>query len=57
MFDHLTHIDPWFLVQIAELVTIEKQIARSAGKNSLDKKVFEWKRKGFLDRRLADCWG
>jgi carbamoyl-phosphate synthase large subunit len=49
----LTHIDPWFLVQIEELVQLEGQV-RAAGIAGLDSaRVRELKRKGFSDRRLA----
>jgi carbamoyl-phosphate synthase large subunit len=49
----LTHIDPWFLVQIEELIALEKEVA-ALGLNGLDEKfVRKLKRKGFSDRRLA----
>jgi len=49
----LTHVDPWFLVQIQELVQLEEQV-REAGIAGLDKdRVRQLKRKGFSDRRLA----
>ncbi|MEA2078485.1 MAG: carbamoyl-phosphate synthase large subunit, partial [Pseudomonadota bacterium] len=49
----LTRIDPWFLVQIEELVRIEVEV-RDQGIGRLDKnRVRELKRKGFSDRRLA----
>ncbi len=53
----LTYIDPWFLAQIAELISIEKQVARSDSKKLTSKKLLAWKRKGFSDRRLADLFG
>jgi len=49
----LTGIDPWFLVQIEELIQIEENIR---GKNVLDldaEVLFELKRKGFSDSRLS----
>ncbi len=49
----LTGIDPWFLVQIEELIQIEESIR---GKNILDidaEFLRELKRKGFSDIRLA----
>ena len=49
----ITKIDPWFLVQIEDLIKTEKIIARSAGKKLSRKKVYGWKRKGFSDRRIA----
>jgi carbamoyl-phosphate synthase large subunit len=49
----LTKIDPWFLVQIEEIVKIELELE----KTSLDKisanELRALKRKGFSDRRLA----
>ncbi|RKZ92407.1 MAG: carbamoyl phosphate synthase large subunit, partial [Gammaproteobacteria bacterium] len=49
----LTGIDPWFLVQIEELIQIEEGIR---GHNILDLDadyLFELKRKGFSDSRLS----
>ncbi|HZW12313.1 MAG TPA: carbamoyl-phosphate synthase large subunit [Noviherbaspirillum sp.] len=49
----LTHIDPWFLVQIKEIVDIELWLERQSI-NALDKAtLFKLKQKGFADRRLA----
>ncbi len=49
----LTGIDPWFLVQIEELVQIEDEV-RAEGVAALDaERVRLLKRKGFSDRRLA----
>jgi carbamoyl-phosphate synthase large subunit len=49
----LTHIDPWFLAQIKEIVDIELWL-ETQSLESLDKDVlFQLKRKGFADRRLA----
>jgi carbamoyl-phosphate synthase large subunit len=49
----LTHIDPWFLVQIEELVHLEEQV-RGEGAEMLDAaRMRLLKRKGFSDRRLA----
>ena len=49
----LTHIDPWFLAQIKEIVDIELWLETQA-LESLEKDVlFQLKRKGFADRRLA----
>ncbi len=48
-----TGIDPWFLVQIEELVTLEGEI-RQGGSDSLDAERLRFlKRKGFSDQRLA----
>ncbi len=49
----LTGIDPWFLIQIEELIELEDDIR---GKNILDLEaqlLFDLKRKGFSDSRLA----
>ena len=49
----LTGIDPWFLVQIADLVKEEKQV-RTEGLEGLDEvRIRQLKRKGFSDARLA----
>ncbi len=54
--DH-TKIDPWFLVQIEELIQLEAEV-REQGINGLDaKRLFKLKRKGFSDRRLARLLG
>ncbi|MEN8180024.1 MAG: carbamoyl-phosphate synthase large subunit [Pseudomonadota bacterium] len=52
VFD-LSKIDPWFLVQIEELVNIEREVA-GQGLEALDGERLRYlKRKGFADRRLA----
>jgi carbamoyl-phosphate synthase large subunit len=49
----LTHIDPWFLVQIKEIVDIELWMEKQS-LESLDKTtLFKLKQKGFSDRRMA----
>jgi carbamoyl-phosphate synthase large subunit len=49
----LTHIDPWFLAQIKEIVDIELWLETQL-LDSLDKAtLFRLKQKGFADRRLA----
>jgi len=49
----LTHIDPWFLAQIKEIVDIELWL-ETQSLNALDKStLFRLKQKGFADRRLA----
>ncbi len=53
----LTGIDPWFLIQIEELIQLEESIR---GKHVLDIDtdfLFELKRKGFSDSRLAKLLG
>jgi carbamoyl-phosphate synthase large subunit len=49
----LTHIDPWFLAQIEEIVKIELEVEkRTIG--DLDAETLRYlKKKGFSDRRLA----
>ena len=53
----LSHIDPWFLRQIQDLVETERDIVAYAGKKGRGAPdalaVRAWKRKGFSDRRLA----
>ncbi len=52
VFDH-SKIDAWFLVQIEELVNIERDVA-GQGLEALDGERLRYlKRKGFADRRLA----
>ena len=49
----VTAIDPWFLVQIADLVNAESRI-RDAGLPGLDENMMRaMKRKGFSDARMA----
>ncbi len=52
LFAH-TAIDPWFLVQIEELVQIEKQLATRQLTDLDADEIRGLKRKGFSDRRLA----
>ena len=53
----LTRIDPWFLVQIEDLVRIESEI-RASGVDGLDgARLLQLKRKGFSDSRLAELAG
>jgi len=49
----LTHIDPWFLIQIKEIVDVELALEKTS-LDALDKPtLFRLKQKGFSDRRLA----
>lgn len=49
----LTHIDPWFLAQIKEIVDIELWL-ETQSLTAIDKDtLFKLKQKGFADRRLA----
>jgi len=53
----LTHIDPWFLMQIEELLQLEAEV-RDQGVSALTAdRVRNLKRKGFSDRRLATLLG
>ncbi len=53
----LTHIDPWFLVQIQDIINIEEGL-RTRKITDIDKdEMFQLKRKGFADRRLAVLLG
>jgi carbamoyl-phosphate synthase large subunit len=53
----VTHIDPWFLVQIDELIQFEGQV-REQGVAALDEERLRLlKRKGFSDARLATLAG
>jgi carbamoyl-phosphate synthase large subunit len=53
----LTAIDPWFLIQIEELITIELSLTDKT-LQSLDKDAMrDLKRKGFSDSRLAGLLG
>ncbi|MGB5625175.1 MAG: carbamoyl-phosphate synthase large subunit, partial [Woeseiaceae bacterium] len=50
----VTGIDPWFVVQIADLVNVEAEV-RVAGLQGLDEpRMRAIKRKGFSDARLAE---
>jgi carbamoyl-phosphate synthase large subunit len=49
----LTGIDPWFLTQIADLITEETQVRRDGDRTFTAARLRELKRKGFSDRRLA----
>ncbi|MBS1160410.1 MAG: carbamoyl-phosphate synthase large subunit [Proteobacteria bacterium] len=52
VFD-LTKIDPWFLVQIKELVDLELEIEKREFASLSAEELRFLKRKGFADRRLA----
>ncbi len=52
-----TRIDPWFLVQIQELVQIESDIAGRALDSFDAAALRQLKRKGFSDRRIATLIG
>ncbi len=51
---NLIKVDPWYLVQIEDLIREEQQVAEQ-GVDALSKeRLYALKRKGFSDRRLAD---
>ncbi len=53
----LTAIDPWFLIQIEELISLEDKVRR-IGLSAMDETFLRTlKRKGFSDRRLATILG
>ena len=49
----LTKVDPWFLVQLKELIDIEQAINSHALDSLSAQELWTLKRKGFSDRRLA----
>ncbi len=49
----LTHIDPWFLAQIKEIVDIELALEKLTLSDLTRDHLLSLKRKGFSDRRLA----
>lgn len=49
----LTHIDKWFLVQIEELILLEKEISQLTLDSLCFDKLKNFKRKGFSDGRIA----
>jgi len=49
----LTHIDPWFLAQIEDIIQIEMKLDDMVLNNLNAPTLRELKRKGFSDRRLA----
>jgi carbamoyl-phosphate synthase large subunit len=53
----ITRIDPWFLVQIEDIIK-QEELVKADGFDSLDaERMRSLKRKGFSDRRLADLLG
>jgi len=49
----LTKIDPWFLNQIEELITLEKGIEKKSIKTISKELLLEAKQKGYADRQIA----
>ncbi|HEX4976204.1 MAG TPA: carbamoyl-phosphate synthase large subunit, partial [Pseudomonadales bacterium] len=52
----LTKIDPWFLIQIQDLIHEEQRTASRPMTEFNAEQVFVLKRKGFSDARLAQLW-
>ncbi len=52
-----THIDPWFLEEIRELVEIEEQLKKTKLSKLGQREIWELKRKGFSDKRLSEVLG
>ena len=52
-----THIKPWFIEQMKELVTLEEEILRYRQGNLPDALLIRAKRDGFADRYLAQLLG
>jgi carbamoyl-phosphate synthase large subunit len=53
----LTGIDPWFLVQIEELIKIEQSLVGKAIADLDKDTLFRLKQRGFSDKRLAQVLG
>ena len=53
---HFTKIDPWFLAQIKDLVDTELAIEKRTLTDFSREELYQLKRKGFSDRRLAHLW-
>ncbi|HEU4823807.1 MAG TPA: carbamoyl-phosphate synthase (glutamine-hydrolyzing) large subunit [Nitrososphaeraceae archaeon] len=50
--NQLSHIDPWFLLCINNIIKVENQLRKSAFDESL---ILEAKKIGFSDRQIARC--
>ena len=53
----MTDIDMWFLVQIKELIDIEKRVAQVKSEDITKEEMLFLKKKGFSDKRLASVLG
>ena len=53
----MTDIDMWFLVQIKELIDIEKRVAQVKLEDNTKEEMLFLKKKGFSDKRLASVLG
>jgi len=52
--NHMTHIDPWFLEQVKNLIDTEIEISKSNIESIDSKTLLTLKKKGFSDIRLAE---
>jgi carbamoyl-phosphate synthase large subunit len=53
----LTHIDPWFLDNLQQIVELEEELRRQPGlEQTSDALLLQAKRFGFSDRQLATIW-
>ena len=50
---HITHIKPWFIKQMKELVELEEQILTHKGRIPPDELLIQAKKDGFADKYLA----
>ncbi|KPJ78906.1 MAG: carbamoyl phosphate synthase large subunit [Deltaproteobacteria bacterium SG8_13] len=53
----ITHIKPWFIEQMKELVALEEEILTFKGRRLPDELLLRAKKDGFADRYLADLLG
>ena len=53
----LSRIDPWFLAQIEDLVQTEQELRGCALQSLQKERLYQLKRKGFSDSRLAEVLG
>ncbi len=54
---HFTKIDPWFLIQIQDIVFTEKQVTETGFGGLTTQNLRQFKRKGLSDLRLAKLLG
>ena len=52
----LTHIDPWFLDQLNQILEMERELKRFSFDKLPTPALLEAKRTGFSDRQLAEVW-
>ncbi len=53
----LTHIKPWFILQMKELVELEEKMVSCKGRNLPEDLLIQAKKDGFADRYIADILG